>query len=152
MPIPCDIYILTECFSRRADAYACAAAAILAQQRYNLADPPKPWRSFSRRNFGSQANSRKDAIRHLPQLPNPNTTDNRIISNDFGIGPVASVVLDRPKSGSTSLLKRVAWPPTFSCTPENGCTRSMAARVATTISGPLICFLVVGLCVLSFFL
>ncbi|KAF6234441.1 hypothetical protein HO173_007474 [Letharia columbiana] len=134
-----------------ADAYTHAAAAILIQQRYNLADPPKPRKSVFQRNLGSQANGWNDTFERLPQLPNPNTPDNHIVSNDFGIGPVASSS-HQLIPGSSSLSKRVVWPPKFPCTAENRCVRSMAATIATTISGPLICFLVAGLCVLSFLL
>lgn len=143
-----------------ADAYVCAAAAIFAQQRYNLADPPKSWRTLPQRNLVLRASGRNNVPQRLPQLPNPDTPDNHIVSNDFGIGPIAPIMQKKPGisssrqlvPGSSSLLKGVTWPPQLPCTPRNGCTKSMAATIATSISGPLIRFLVAGLCVLSLFL
>ena len=63
-----------------------------------------------------------------PEFPNPDTPDNQIVSNDFGIGPIAPIKQNNPEvsssrqlvPGSSSLSKRVAWPPKFRCTPENG--------------------------------
>ena len=101
---------------------------MFAQQRYDLANPPKPAGSLLRRTLGSQPSRPSLTIGQLPQLPNPNTPNNDIVSNDFMIGPVASVPRESPHTssghqltpGSSSLLKRVAWPSRFSCTSENG--------------------------------
>ncbi|CAD6569844.1 MAG: hypothetical protein ASARMPREDX12_003100 [Alectoria sarmentosa] len=111
-----------------ADAYTCAAAAIFVQQRYNLADPPKPLESLPRQNLGSRAKVRDFNLFRPAQLPNPDTHDNHIISNDFGIGPTTPIIPKTPEStssrqpvpGSTSPLKRVAWPLQFPCTLGTG--------------------------------
>ncbi len=101
--------------------------AIFAQQRYNLLDPPKPSKSFPRRNLSLHRRGRSE-VWNYPELPDPDTPDNRIASNDFGIGPIAPMTQNSSEvsssrqlvPGSSSLLKRMAWRPEFRCTPENG--------------------------------
>ena len=102
--------------------------AILVQQHYNLADSPKPVSRRLGRDLLSIAVGADDSWMRLPQLPDPDTPDNRIASNDFGLSPVALVAEDSDEwsfshqlpQGSSSLSKRVEWPVTFSCTAGNG--------------------------------
>lgn len=52
-------------------------------------------------------------------MPDPDTPDNRIISNDYGFDPVAAIVHNsttvsprrQPAVGTSDLLKRVVYPP-----------------------------------------
>lgn len=102
-------------------------SAILVQQRYKLPDPPTPWEySLYRRTIGPPAGDFEPSWR-IPMLPDPDTPDNHIIDNIFGFGPGASISQNSTKNSSghqltqwsSSLLKRVAQPPKFLCTPEN---------------------------------
>lgn len=99
--------------------------AIFAQYRYHLADPPKPKTSLVRRGLTSRPHFMGT---QLPQLPNPNTPDNRIASNDFEIGPLTSAKQSSRQMSSahqlapasSNLLRRLAWPPRYPCVSENG--------------------------------
>lgn len=102
--------------------------AIFAQYRYHLADPPKPMTPLVRRELASQPKRAHFTATQLPQLPNPNTHDNRIASNDFKIGTFTSARRSsRQRSSahqlapaSSNLLRRLAWPPRYPCVSENG--------------------------------
>lgn len=106
--------------------------AILIQQQYNLTDPPLPSEYVAdglRPRSMSYHSRRGSQPPRGPQIPNPDTPDNQIVSNDFGIGPVVPIMQNNIEvsssrqlvvPGSSSLSKRVAWPPKFRCTPENG--------------------------------
>ena len=108
-------------------------SAIFAQQRFNLTRPPLPLEGVPR-DLGTRSISYQSRPLDLPfspalkaRLPNPDTPDNHIIFNDFGIGPIAPITRNSSEvssrhlvPGSSNLLKRVAWPPEFRCTPENG--------------------------------
>ena len=106
------------------------ALAIFAQHRYNLADPPQPMQSLPRRDLSSEPTHLNPNITNLrsPQLPDPDTLDNRIVSNSFGISPLVSVKQgSRQRSSgnqltprSSTLLKRIAWPRKSPCVSENG--------------------------------
>ena len=100
-------------------------SAIFAQQQFNLSSPPLPETPAANDLLPrpiSQAVRRSDYSWRHPQLPNPDTPDNHIFSNDYGINPIAPAVSASRQlvPGSISLLKRVAWPADFSCTRENG--------------------------------
>lgn len=102
--------------------------AIFAQYRYHLADPPKPMASLVRREFALQPRRAHFTVTQLPQLPDPNTPDNRIASNDFKIGPLTSAKRSSRQTSSahqlapasSNLLRRLAWPPRNPCVSENG--------------------------------
>ena len=121
--------------------------AILAQQRYKLADPPMPERLISRRSIDRRGSRLDYSFRH-PYLPNPDTPDNHIIYDAYGFGPrpsfthnsttipqnsatvtqdSATITRNSHKESSghqlipglSNLLKRVARPSKLLCTPEN---------------------------------
>ena len=107
-------------------------SAIYAQQLFNLTHPPLPSEDLTR-GLGPRAisHNRRWSSPYLlatNYFPNPNTPDNHIGYNIFGIGPIAPVTQENPEvsssrnlvPGSSRLLKRVAWPPEFRCTHENG--------------------------------
>ena len=102
-------------------------SAILVQQRYKLADPPRPEDfDISRRSISLQAREFDLPLWHS-FLPDPDTPDNHIIDNIFGFGPGASIAQNGTMNstghqltpGSSSLLKRVAPPIKYPCTPED---------------------------------
>ena len=104
-------------------------SAIFAQQQFQLNSPPMPMTSAADDLVArpiSKVVRRSDFSWRHPQIPNPDTPDNHIFSNDYGIGPIAPATPPAVSAshqlvpGSISLLKRVAWPANFSCTPENG--------------------------------
>ena len=104
-------------------------SAIFAQQQFKLNSPPLPETPAADDLVArpiSQVVRRSGISWRYPQLPNPDTPDNHIYSNDYGIGPIAPTAAPAVSAsrqlvpGSVSLLKRVAWPANFSCTPENG--------------------------------
>ena len=106
------------------------ALAIFAQHRYNLADPPKPMLPLPRRDLSSHPTDLILKLGNLnsPELPDPDTRDNYIVSNSFGISPLVSVKQEsRQRSSgnqltlrSSTLLKRMAWPRRSPCVSENG--------------------------------
>lgn len=82
---------------------------------------------MSRRSIATRGSRLDYSFRH-PTLPNPDTPDNHIIYDAFGFGPRPSVPQNSTKKSSghqlipglSNLLKRVARPSNFLCTPENG--------------------------------